>query len=359
MLKVLILPFDVASKAPITLDALNKIPGVEAKGIFVNGSDERTARSAHALHYAWYYFRKNPIKWTTTYISKSYHMARLINWADVLHWIWDSSFVGDWDLKWAKKLKKPGLIEWSGSDIRYPERNKEFNKYSNLLYTSDYEFGEIESKEISFARQLKFSKIGFTPLVTPEMDLYVRKDLFKKTFHTLHRLNVNDFARVNNVNTRPLVVHSPTRRHAKGTKYVLDAVEILKKEIDFDFRLIEGIPRKEALSLVSQCDIFIDQLLLGSNGMASCEAMSMGKPVLCYIMPGVYENGLPDICPIMNTNPENILQNLRTLLNDSTLRAQLGLKGLEYARKYLDVDVKAKELVMFYKELIDNKKRSF
>jgi hypothetical protein len=180
-MKILLLPFDIASKGPITLDALNKIDGIEARGIFINGNDSRTARSRHAHHLRWYSYRKNPVKWLITYFGKSHKIRSLIKWADVLHWIWDSGFAGSWDLKLASQLKKPGIIEWSGSDIRYPERNYEINPYARLLYTSDYEFGNIETKEKSFKRQEKFSKLGFTPLVTPEMDLYIRKDLFPET----------------------------------------------------------------------------------------------------------------------------------------------------------------------------------
>ena len=33
-LKILFLPFDIASKGAITIDALNRIPGIEAKGFF-------------------------------------------------------------------------------------------------------------------------------------------------------------------------------------------------------------------------------------------------------------------------------------------------------------------------------------
>ncbi len=130
------------------------------------------------------------------------------------------------------------------------------------------------------------------------MDLYVKKNLFPKTFITLHRLNVKDFIPIETENPIPLVVHAPSRRIAKGSDYILKAVEELKQELDFDFKLLEHMPRQEAMKQVQQCDIFIDQLMLGSHGLSSCEAMSFGKPVMCYIMPAVYENGLPADCPI-------------------------------------------------------------
>ncbi len=357
-MKILVLPFDIASKGPLTLDALNKIEGIEAKGIFVNGFDNRRSKSQHAHHLEQVSFKTNPIGWTTNYFRKSNQIQKLIKWADVLHWIWDSAFAGGWDLRLASVLKKPGIIEWSGSDIRYPEKNFEINPYAELLYTRDYEFKDIETREISFRRQEKFSKLGFTPLVTPEMDLYIRKDLFPKTFLTLHRLNVRDFKVTALNNPRPVVVHSPTRRFAKGTKYVLEAVEALKKDFDFEFILLERVARQKALEVVQHCDIFIDQLLLGSNGMASCEAMSMGKSVLCHMMQPVYDNGLPAECPVISTNPDNIKQNLATLLADPDLRRVKGAAGRAYAEKYLDVDKTALELVKYYQEVLEKRKTS-
>lgn len=354
-MKILLLPFNIASKGSITLDALNKIEGIEAKGLFVNGNDNRISKTKFAKHIKWYSFRKYPIKWFITYISKSYEFKKMIRWADVLHWTWDSGFVGGWDLKLAKLLNKPGIIEWSGSDIRYPERNFQINEVANLLYTDSYEFADIETRERSFKRQEKFSKTGFVPLVTPEMGLYVRDDLFPQKYLTLHRLNVKDFKAIYPENEKPLIVHSPSRRHAKGSQYIIETLESLRSEYDFEFKLIEKTPREEALSIVQHCDIFIDQLLLGSNGMASCEAMSMGKPVLCHIMPAVYENGLPHECPIIPTTPFNLKENLVQLLTNKELRVEKGKRGREYAEKFLDADKKALELVGYYKEILAKK----
>ncbi|MBK6382068.1 MAG: glycosyltransferase [Chitinophagaceae bacterium] len=353
-MKVLLLPFNIASKGALTIDALNRINGVEAKGVFVN-KNMKVASSEFARHFKGYSFRRNPIGWASTYIHKSLHIYKMIKWADVLHWIWDSGFSSQWDLKLARSLNKPGIIEWSGSDIRYPERALEINPYAHLSYNDNYEFKHIETVANSFRRQMKFSKLGFSPLVTPEMELYVRKELFPFSYRTLHRLNVHDFKVEIPKNTRPLVVHSPTCRVGKGTKYILEAIESLKKEYDFEFRLIENMSRKEAFEIVQHCDIFIDQLLTGTYGMASCEALSMGKPVLCYIMQAVYDNGLPLECPIVNTNPDNIKENLAMLLRDRSYREMLGQKGRVYAEQYLDVDIQAKDLVNIYKEVIARK----
>jgi len=349
-MKILFIPFNIASKASITIDALNKIEGIEARGLFL-GSDIKQTVGENIIRLELAPFMKNPFKWFSHQLKKAYYFKKMIKWADVIHWIWDSAYELQLDLKYVAYLNKPGIIEWSGSDIRNREKAVELNPYMELIYDNGYEYANIETLERSNRIQEKFAKIKFFPITTPEMDLYVKKDLFQKTYISLHRLNVKDFIPIEVTNSRPLVVHAPTRRFAKGTDYIIKAVEELKQELDFDFKLLENMPRNEAMQQVQQCDIFIDQLMLGSHGLSSCEAMSFGKPVLCYIMPAVYKNGLPADCPIVNVTIENIKEELGKLIINPFKRKELGQKGRNYALKYHDADLIAQMFVEIYKEV--------
>lgn len=355
-MRVLVLPFDIASKGAATVDAFNRIKGVEAKGLFVNPNNKVT-KSRNAIYFEVIAFKKNPFLWVNIYVKKLIAFIRLIFWADVIHWIWDSAFAGQLDLRYAALLGKPGVIEWSGSDIRYPEKAEEINPFMRGIYSRGYEYAHIESRAASDKVQQRFARMGYFPLTTPEMNLYVRKDLFPKTYITLHRLNLADFPRqTTQTNTRPVVVHAPTQRIAKGSSYIVEAVEELKKELDFDFVLLENMPRDKALQQVKQCDIFIDQLILGSYGLASCEAMAFGKPVLCYIMPAVYNNGLPADCPVVNTTPDTIKERLRELLLSESRRKELGALGRSFAENRLDADKAAILYAAMYREVIAFKK---
>jgi glycosyltransferase involved in cell wall biosynthesis len=82
----------------------------------------------------------------------------------------------------------------------------------------------------------------------------------------------------------PTVVHAPTHRGAKGTKYILEAVSKLQHEgVGFNFILVEGLPQSEARRLYEHADILVDQLLAGWYGGLAVELMALGKPVICYI----------------------------------------------------------------------------
>ena len=57
----------------------------------------------------------------------------------------------------------------------------------------------------------------------------------------------------------------------------------------------------------------MDQFILGSFGVSSIEVMALGKPVLCYIMDQV-EINLPEACPIINANLDNLESKLEQLI---------------------------------------------
>lgn len=89
------------------------------------------------------------------------------------------------------------------------------------------------------------------------------------------------------------VVHAPTQRGAKGTRYVLSAFEELRAQAPgaFEFDLIEGLPRPEALRRYAEADVVVDQLLVGWYGAVAVEAMWLGKAVMAYVR----EDDLPAV----------------------------------------------------------------
>jgi len=79
------------------------------------------------------------------------------------------------------------------------------------------------------------------------------------------------------------IVHSPTDRVAKGTPYILAALENLKRKYPIRIVLVEKKSHTEALEIYQQADLVIDQVLVGWYGSVAVEAMKMGKPVAVFI----------------------------------------------------------------------------
>jgi len=148
--------------------------------------------------------------------------------------------------------------------------------------------------------------------------------------------------------TNPIkIVHAPSRRKLKGTEHVLRAIKHLKNQ-DYNIKLIlvENTPHIEALEYYKQADIVIDQLLIGWYGMVAQECMALGKPVCVYLREDL-EGYIPSH-PMLNTTSDNIADNLKQLIEDATLRANLGKKGRIYVEKVHSSDRIARRLLDIY-----------
>lgn len=139
----------------------------------------------------------------------------------------------------------------------------------------------------------------------------------------------------------PVVLHAPSHRGAKGTTFVLDAVERLRAEaIDFEFVLVEGLTRERAREVYERADLLVDQLLAGWYGGLAVELMALGKPVVAYIrredLDGV-PAGLRDELPFIEARPETIVDVLRRCLTtDRELLPELGARSRRYVEHWHD-----------------------
>lgn len=140
---------------------------------------------------------------------------------------------------------------------------------------------------------------------------------------------------------RPLVVHAPSHRGVKGTRYVLAAVERLRNEgIEFDFTLIEKLPQAEARKIYERADIAIDQLLAGWYGGLAVELMALGKPVICYIRDEdlkFIEPEMREQLPLIRAEPATITSVLRECLTTGYHRlAEIGARSRAYVECWHD-----------------------
>jgi glycosyltransferase involved in cell wall biosynthesis len=135
-----------------------------------------------------------------------------------------------------------------------------------------------------------------------------------------------------------VVAHAPTDREVKGTRHVVEAIETLRAEgspVRLD--LIEGLPRAQARQRLLAASVVVDQLLMGWYGGFAVEAMSLGRPVISSVRdekPG--DNPFGDELPIVRSSPATILRDLRVLLEDGSLRRELGAAGRRFVERHHD-----------------------
>jgi glycosyltransferase involved in cell wall biosynthesis len=137
----------------------------------------------------------------------------------------------------------------------------------------------------------------------------------------------------------PLVVHAPTHRGVKGTRFILDAVERIKAEgVPLDFAVVEGLSQNHAKLLYEQADLFVDQLLLGWYGGVAVELMALGKPVVCYIRREdlqLVPKEMRDDLPIIQATSNSVYDVLKEWITAGhTRRVEQGLRGRRYVERW-------------------------
>lgn len=351
-MRVLHLPNNIASIPSHTVKGLRQT-GVEVYGLMLGNA---LVQSADGLKVIEPVSRRKVYRWIWRSFRWLYNYLKWVAWADVIHWYFTPVLPWGLDLKYIKALDKPGVVEWLGSDIRIPEVEFEDNPYYKAAFYNGYEY-QFESLQRSRQVQKKFAEAGFASIVPVCMLRYVQTDICPRVYVVPQRIVLSDYnpAYPDPAVTRPLIVHAPTAPISKGTPAVLKAIEKLKTMYDFEFRLIHGMSRNEALQVMQRADIFLDQFVLGDHGMAALEAMAFGKPVVCYIKPSMIDKYPPDL-PIINATQDNLADVLEPLLRDGELRHEIGKRSRVYVEKYHDAIKLAYRLVDIYQEVIEDKR---
>lgn len=188
-----------------------------------------------------------------------------------------------------KAAGKPFVIQHEGSEVRQLSVARGFNN----PFVQVRPYWRDEEK---IMKRLRGWRALASHAIVADYELYPYvKDIYEQVHVIPQAINLAEFTPAYpEVDKKvPLVVHAPSDRTLKGTQYLLDAVDKLKKEgINFDFRLIEGLPYETAKRIYQQADIVVDQLCIGSFGIFSLEGMALGKPVICYIRPALPSSSL-------------------------------------------------------------------
>ncbi len=153
----------------------------------------------------------------------------------------------------------------------------------------------------------------------------------------------------------PLLVHAPTHRRFKGTRFVEEAVARLRSEgVAFEFQCVEGMKRDEAEAIYRRADLFVDQLLLGWYGGVALELMALGKPVVCRLREDDLAGIPPEMArqmPIIRADPSSLVEVLREWLTaPAERRAERGRASRAFAEQWHDPARIARELGARYEE---------
>jgi hypothetical protein len=351
-MRVLHLPLNIASIPSHTVRGLRHYD-VDARGLIFSADRVQTVDGLRLV-------RADSANGVTRKLQKTRWLAAFlweVSRADVLHWYFGAIILPKaLDLALVRMLRKPAIVEWMGSEIRIPDLEFTENSYYKEAFSRGYEYASLESLTGSRRLQAAFSESGFACAADLGMLPYIQRDIFPQVHILRRRLVVADYEPSFPIlnNDLPLIVHSPTAPVTKGTAVVLAAIEQLSKRARFDFRLIQGIPRDRALEIIQNCDVFLDQFVLGDYGMAAIEAMAFGKPVVCYVKPSLERAYGPDL-PIVNATQESVTDVLADLLADGARRHEVGLRSRAYVERHHDAIKIAGEMKSIYEDLLQRR----
>jgi glycosyltransferase involved in cell wall biosynthesis/Tfp pilus assembly protein PilF len=267
---------------------------------------------------------------------------RSLRECDVFIFIWNSFLPDFSDYAELKKRGKKIVTFFVGNDIRWiPAMEQEFAKYNlpKKDYDDSYRMVPLINK-LNYLRTAEkysdlitshpgMSQLALRPYFSSGMPLWLRK-----------------FRENNNQRRIPKIIHAPSNRAIKGTKYVLDVFEALKREgLEFETELIENLPNLEAIKKYEDADILVGQLFSTYGGRQELEALACGSIVLSGFRPDYaqdYINKNSQYCqklkeyPLVSVDPNSLYHELKNIILDYPRRVEIAKKGRPYVEKYHD-----------------------
>lgn len=339
-LKVLHLPANIRWISDATAKAQNDI-GIETRKMYITPVGVREDEDRKSLFIKPSYTGRRKSLAYLKYLLKSAeyfaYFTRLILWADVVHWqygkrMWDKgSVLSNYDLTLVKLLKKTAIVQFHGGDLRDNEYWKTVVPWWSEAYSEEF-FERIQK----YARETQqdFAKADFCFALGYGMYPFVKKENIKRAIIMERSMELRSPKKRDILECRDKVkiVHAPSNPSVKGTKYVEDAIQNLKREFDIDFVLIENMPHEFVLDSLETADIVVDQLVTGEYGLFAVEGMNAGAAVISNVT-DILRQAYPEDLPIVQADPNTIEDVLRELIKDPKMISELGQRGRKYVMK--------------------------
>lgn len=148
----------------------------------------------------------------------------------------------------------------------------------------------------------------------------------------------------------PVVAHAPSNSRIKGSEHVDSAMETLVRSGLVTYRRIEKVSSGQMPDVYRDADIVMDQFMLGSYGVAACEAMAAGKVVVGNVTTSVRVRVLEEAgleLPIIQAEPDQIVDVVSDLLTDRERMVEIGRDGRAFVAAVHDGRLSAERLRAF------------
>lgn len=282
--------------------------------------------------------------------GEAWAAARLAPRYDVVHYHFGMSLLPTplryADARMLRRLGRRVAVEFWGSEARLPSVEAARNPY----YVNAY----AEDDAANRARLARWAEVTDGHAIVSDHAFDAFLEPYFPHLHVVgQRVDTDALAASypDPDEREPVVVHAPNRLAAKGTQHVRDALERLRgRGVRFRYVELSGVSHREVLAASARADLVVDQLCLGSHGVFAAEAMSLGKPVLCHVLPELvplYPAGFP----LIPATPETVERVLEEWLTDGAARHRAGVASRGYAERVHDFRAVADRLREAYGRL--------
>jgi hypothetical protein len=254
------------------------------------------------------------------------------------------------DIRILKFFGKKTMLILVGCDARVPEKVNWFKWNPCSGCPDDYK--KFVSCDISKKKILipKLEKI-FDFISSPEECAGLLNYSYHKTFFPRNLYRLEPYYSENLLNRKIKILHAPSNKHYKGTKFIREVVENLSKTYDnFEYVEKQGMSISDLYTVISSFDLIIDQVIVGYYGLFSVESMALGKPVVVYIRPDIWDKER-SFSPVYNANPDNLYEVLKNILTDPGQLRERGIASRAYVEKYHDAGKIAYDIYSVMKDL--------
>jgi glycosyltransferase involved in cell wall biosynthesis len=288
-------------------------------------------------------------------LRHSWNYLKRISWFfefNTFHFYFGTTLLpGQLDLPFYRLFGKKVIMGYLGAEVhRYQESIEKYGRYTNVQHYIANGVKHDEDIDKRYRHESKYMDLQF--VCDPVIGEFVPGSILLPL-----AIDVSEYQYTRKeLGDEIVIMHAPTSRGHKGSKYILAAFDkLLENGYPIKPLLVEGVSHKELKQKYIECDIFVDQILAGWYGTASIEAMALGRPVVCFIR----DEYLKDVeygnqVPVVNATIDNIYEVLVRLIEQKEALPEIGRRSREFIERNHDLSRLTDKLVTYYNQLHEN-----
>lgn len=282
------------------------------------------------------------------YIFRNYDVVQLISPYILKVKLFPTNFYYDF----LKNNNKKFFMLAAGSDAyywRYGPKKLKYGPFKDVLkydLKSD-NFNYYQSKKsFEFNQKISMKVNGVIPMLPDYQICYEPHSNLLPLIPLPININKIKYKK-NKINNKIIIFHGLNRYGFKGTRYIEEAFELLRKKYPDDLELIiKGrMPIKDYLNIMSQSNIVIDQTSTYSLGVNGVYGLALGKVVMGGAEPESLLRLGVEKSPVINIKPKAsyIVMKIEEILKNRNLIEEIGEESRLFAEEnhnYLTISMK-------------------